>query len=79
MADDYQDIKEVAQSIGVAVRTVYRLIAAGVFPRATKVTRRASRWPMSAVADFKRRAELGQVQQALLRPVTVPNQRKVRP
>ena len=51
--------REVTQGVGISRATLYRLLAAGTFPKPLKITSTAVRWPASEVrewANSRRRA-----------------------
>ena len=45
-------VKEVAEQIGLSVATVWRMVAAGTFPRPVNIAPRATRWRSDSVETW---------------------------
>ena len=48
-------IEEAARRLGMSIRTIYREIAAGRFPRPLKIGRKSVRIPVSALLEYVER------------------------
>lgn len=53
---------EVEAEIGLGRSTIYRLMAAGAFPRPLRIGRQAVRWPRSAIEKWKAEQPLAEAQ-----------------
>jgi len=54
MIDPMLDVKGLAEKLGASVRTVWRLVSAGVLPKPVQVGR-CTRWFESDIEEFQRR------------------------
>jgi predicted DNA-binding transcriptional regulator AlpA len=54
MIEAMLDVNRLADKLGASVRTVWRLVSAGVLPKPVQV-RRCTRWFESDIEEFQRR------------------------
>ncbi len=54
MIETMLDVKNLADKLGASVRTVWRLVSAGVLPKPVQVGR-CTRWFESDIEEFQRR------------------------
>ena len=54
MIEAMMDVKRLAEMLGASVRTVWRLVSAGVLPKPVQLGR-CTRWFESDIEDFQRR------------------------
>ena len=54
MIEAMMDVKRLAEMLGASVRTVWRLVSAGVLPKPVQVGR-CTRWFESDIEEFQRR------------------------
>ena len=54
MIEAMLDVKRLAEKLGASVRTVWRLVSAGVLPKPVQVGR-CTRWFESDIEEFQRR------------------------